>query len=312
MKHVIFIVGPTASGKTEISLHVAKQLCGDIISSDSMQIYKDLTIGTAKVNYAAYPEIPHHMIDIIPPAEEFSVYQFRESALACIKQIHDKGGLPFIVGGSGLYIKALTDGIADHPGCDNNIRDRLHCEIKDKGISVVYKRLVELDPGAAEGINENDIRRIVRALEIYEQSGMTPSEWKKKTISLDTLGYKFLLVGIMRDRNELYARVNERVDAMMQAGLLEEVKNLNGKHLSKTTRQAVGYKELLAHLQGEISLQDAISLIKQNTRHLVKKQLTWFRKEGRIAWFTIGQNSNEEMVSAELVNHIKDWIKNNK
>jgi tRNA dimethylallyltransferase len=311
MKPVIFIVGPTASGKTDLSLRIAARLEGEVISADSMQVYKGLTIGTAKVDHALYPAIPHHMIDILSPVEEFSVYTFRERALSLIKDIHARAKIPFVVGGSGLYVKALTDGIADHPGIDVTFREQLKSEIKKGGLSQAYERLRMVDPAAAVAINKNDERRIIRALEIYECSGTTVSEWRKRTVSLENEGYDFLLLGITRDRAQLYKRVDERVDRMMAQGLLDEVKTLDLHKLSKTTKQAVGYKELIAHLKGECSLDDAVDRIKLNTHHLVKKQLTWFRKEKRITWFLLHDDDGHDAVTDEIVRTIKEWMQRN-
>jgi len=308
MKQVLFIVGPTASGKTEISLLLARKLNAEIISADSMQIYKGLIIGTAKVDCSAYPDIPHHMIDILDPSEEFSVFAFREQVIQLIKEIHSRGKLPIIVGGSGLYVKALTDGIADHPGSDEAVRARLRQEVAENGLGVLHERLRKIDKEAAARINEKDERRIIRALEIYEQSEKTSSEWQAETVSLNSLGYAFLIVGIMRDREKLYKKVEDRVDAMIEEGLVDEVKNLDTKKFSKTTRQAVGYKELIEHLNGDISLSEAIDLIKKNTRHLVKKQLTWFRKEDRIQWFNVDDNTDINTICNDMSGTISEWM----
>ncbi|MBN1492920.1 MAG: tRNA (adenosine(37)-N6)-dimethylallyltransferase MiaA [Candidatus Omnitrophica bacterium] len=309
MERVLFIVGPTASGKTEVSLALAAALDAEIISADSMQVYQGLDIGTAKVDHSRYLDIPHHMLDIISPAQEFSVYSFREQALKLIKQIHERGRMPIIVGGSGLYIKALTDGIADHPGCDESVRARFKQAIAADGLSSLHERLTAVDPETAAQINPNDQRRIIRALEIFELSGITPSAWRQKTVSLNTLGYDFLMLGIMRDRKELYARVEQRVDAMIAHGLLDEVRALDKATLSKTPRQAVGYKELIAHLNGEYSLDKAVELMKQNTRHLVKKQLTWFKKEKRIQWITVRDGDELGSVCDSLLKIVQQWIK---
>ena len=308
MEPVIFIVGPTASGKTELSLRLATHLDGEIISADSMQVYKGLTIGTAKVDHVRHPQVPHHMIDIISPAEEFSVYTFRERSLALMKDIRKRRRIPFIVGGSGLYIKALTDGIADHPGSTIAIRERLKEESRQLGLMNLYERLTQIDPTAASAIDKNDERRIVRALEIYESSGISASTWKKRTVSLGEEGFDFLLIGITSERQELYRRVDARVDHMMREGLLDEVKALDLNSLSRTMQQAVGYKELIAYLKGECSLDYAIARIKINTRHLVKKQLTWFRKEKRIKWFT-RQEDDPDGIFNEVVRTIERWLR---
>ena len=303
---IVFIVGPTASGKTKLSVAVAQHFNGEIVSADSMQVYRGLDIGTAKISDSAADPISHHMISVVDPRKEYSVYDFRVHALACIKAIHARGNMPFVVGGSGLYIKALLDGLAPQPGQDRAVRARLQGLASEQGTALLHTRLSELDPHTAAGINPQDERRIIRALEICELSQKTPSEWKQETVSLMDLGYQPIVIGIDRDRSTLYERVHERVDEMLAQGLLDEVRALKDVQLSRTTKQAVGYKELFDFLDGQCAFEDAVATIKKNTRHLVKKQLTWFRKEKRIEWFPVEQYACEQDMVVDLIKYISE------
>ena len=282
MIQALAITGPTASGKTAISIALARELGCEIISCDSMQIYKDMNIGTAKVTAEEAAGIPHHLIDLVEPSEPFSVEDYRALAIERAKDIIERGGLPLLVGGTGLYVDALMRApMTDVPESRREYRDSILAGLKTEAdIDALWQRLREVDPESAEVIHKNNVRRVIRALEIYDTCGRTKSEIDRESkraardISIGMITLDF------HDRENLYSRVDARVDIMMREGLLEEVASLYGDgRLPKdsTAAQAIGYKEIIRHLDGEISLAEAIDLIKLSTRRYAKRQLTWFR-----------------------------------
>ena len=282
MIRALAITGPTASGKTAISIALARELGCEIISCDSMQIYKDMNIGTAKVTAEEAAGIPHHLIDLVKPSEPFSVEDYRALAIEKAKDITERGGLPLLVGGTGLYVDALMRApMTDVPESNREYRDRILEGLKTEAdIDALWQRLYKVDPESAEAIHKNNVRRVIRALEIYDTCGRTKSEIDRESkraardISIGMITLDF------HDRENLYSRVDARVDIMMREGLLEEVASLYGDgRLPKdsTAAQAIGYKEIIRHLDGEISLAEAIDLIKLSTRRYAKRQLTWFR-----------------------------------
>ncbi|MBU1864015.1 MAG: tRNA (adenosine(37)-N6)-dimethylallyltransferase MiaA [Candidatus Omnitrophica bacterium] len=304
---VLFILGPTASGKTAISLDIAATCGGEIVSADSMQVYRGMDIGTDKISPAERKKIQHHMIDIRKPSQEFSAFDFREEALLCIDAIHRRGRLPIVVGGSGLYVKALLDGLTPYPSASIKIRGELRQLKKEKGLSFLYEMAQRIDPVSMEKIHPNDEKRIVRLLEVYEQIHVRPSSLGKERKPLNDLGYSYFLIGLKQNRAELYKRVNERVDAMIAKGLVEEVSSIKNM-LSITTRQAVGYKEIIEYLNGDASLADAIEKVKQHSRQLVKKQFTWFRKEKRIIWIDRDTHATVHEACAAIKREIIPWL----
>ena len=299
---IIFLVGPTCSRKTAISLELSKYFPIEIISADSMQVYKNMDIGTAKATVKERNIVPHHLIDIVETSECFSAYAFRVKALKIIKEILSRNKIPLIVGGSGLYIKALLDGLKKYNSADIKLREALELQVNEQGLKSLYEKLRDLNKNMADKIHCNDKKRIIRALEI---NTLSKSNLVVEEKSLEDLGYSTLLIGLDWDRNELYEAVEKRVDQMIDIGLVDEVKNI-AHNLSQTTSQAVGYKEIIAYLNNEMELVKAVVEIKKNTRHLVKKQLTWFRKEQRIKWVKAGRNIDLN----ETVNTVKDLINN--
>ncbi len=294
---VLFIVGPTASGKSTLAVELALRLGGEIVSADSMQVYKGMDIGTAKLSPDKQKNVPHHLLSILSPGRTFSAYDFRKLALKAIKEITARGHLPIVVGGTGFYIRVLLRGISSQPGGDPRIRKQLEKQVEEKGLEFVYRRLQDLDPQRAKEIHPKDKKRIIRALEVLKLSGRKASVWHShKQKSLEELGYRPLLIGLSKDRQELYSQIEKRVDEMFEKGFVEEVKRLSGKRLSKTAAQAVGYKELRMALKGEISLEQAKERIKLNTRRLAKRQTTWFRREKGIEWFT--WRAGEEQIAS--------------
>ena len=287
MKKILFLVGPTGVGKSEIALALTKKLNGEIISCDAMQVYRGMDLGTAKPTASDQKRVRHHLIDLISPRAECSVFQYRALALKAIQHISSKDLLPIAVGGSGFYIKALIDGMMPHPARESSFRKELEDLSTREGVSVLYSRLKEIDLKRAQAIHPNDERRIIRALEIFEQSRQKPSEWNLKNETLTAHGFQPVIFGFRRERAELYERIEGRVDQMFEAGWVQEVKKLKARGFSRTARGAIGYQEILEYLNGKCTLEEAILRTKKRTRHLAKKQMTWFRKDRRIKWISI-------------------------
>lgn len=279
---LLCILGPTAVGKTELAVRIAARIGSEIISVDSRQVYRKMDIGTAKPTQ----EIPHHMIDCVMPDEPFSVADYQKGADAAISQILQHGKVPMLVGGSGMYFRAVVDGIFNGPQSDPALRQKLRQEAEEFGIPYLHQRLETIDPEAAGRIHHNDLMRIIRALEVYEKSGRRISELQKQWNQGETR-YKFLAFGLIRPRKELYERIDSRVDQMMSKGFLDEVRSLSGYSRDLPSMNCLGYKELLSFLDGQYDLDEAVRLIKQNTRRFAKRQLTWFRKDKRIKWIDL-------------------------
>lgn len=297
-------MGPTAVGKSEIALEVAADLDAEIVSVDSVQIYRGLNIGTAKllphqqVSKAGQP-IKHHLIDIVDPDEPFSVADYQRLAREVIKDIHGRGRLPLLVGGTGLYFQAVVDPYFFAPGArDEALRARLKEEAERHGNAYLYQLLHRVDPAAARRIHPHDQKRIIRALEVYILTGQPISTtWRK---GLTGSPYRLALAGLTMERKLLYRRINERVDKMIEAGLVEEARDLllQGYSADLPALQALGYKEIIAYLQGQLNLIEAIELLKRNTRRYAKRQLTWFRRDPRIVWWEVKPGEIEEISSA--------------
>lgn len=301
MQKLLVIVGPTAVGKTEISIRLAKQLNGEIISADSMQIYRGMDIGTAKPSKEEQAGVPHHMLDIVDPGQSFSVADFQTQARQKIKDIAARGRLPILAGGTGLYVRAVIDPYNFIPAnTDWGLRDQLRRKTEEAGLPALHKWLSEVDPIAAERIHTNDERRIIRALEVYQTTGQPLSFWEQQTEQRPL--YDLIMIGLNRPRTELYERVNQRVDSMLEQGLLAEAQNLlaQGMDESFIASQAIGYKEFFAYLQGKESLAEAMEKLKRGTRRYAKRQLTWFRADQRVHWLQVGENR----AAVELVNEI--------
>jgi tRNA dimethylallyltransferase len=283
MKRIIFLVGPTAVGKTEVSIHLAKLINAQIISCDSMQVYKGMDIGTQKPNTFQRKQIPHHLIDIISPSKTFSAAEFRKRVLACLGKIYRKKKIPLFVGGTALYMKALIDGLFPAPSADGRLRRRLLQEEEKNGRGFLYSKLLNVDPHTAHLLHPNDTRRIIRALEVYSKTRKPMSELKKQTKGLADI-YDVKIFALNLNRQRLYDRIDKRVNKMFDEGLIEESRRLKKKRLSMTARQALGYKEAFNYLDSKVSLEEARELIKKNTRHFAKRQLSWFRNDKRIIW----------------------------
>jgi tRNA dimethylallyltransferase len=278
---VLVLLGPTSVGKSGAAILLAKELGSEIISADSMQVYKRMDIGTAKPSPEELKEVPHHMISIIEPWEEFSAGKFIEEVVPIIERLHSEGKIPVVVGGTGLYIKSMTRGLFASPSANTILREELLAEEEEEP-GALYGLLLELDPETAKTLTAKDTRRLVRALEVTLQSSAPVSTVKKSLTS--PLPYDFIKLGISREREELYYLIEKRVDRMMEAGLLEEARKVLSMNPSKTAMQAIGYKELAGFLNGEYPLEEAVRLIKRNTKRYAKRQFTWFKKEENISW----------------------------
>lgn len=284
---LVVIIGPTAVGKTDLSLELAEQFNGEIISGDSMQVYRGMDIGTAKAEPHDLARVPHHLIDIISPAEEYSVAIFQESATRLITEINQRGRLPFLVGGTGLYIEAVTHRFQFAQSAqDPELRERLQRLADTEGVEALHARLMAIDPITAQRLHKNDVKRVIRALEIYETTGYKMADYQHRAKQSP---YDLFMIGLTMDRELLYQRINQRVDQMIEAGLVEEVRGLldQGYDASLVSMQGLGYKELIPYLYGEISLEKAVNDIKQRTRHFAKRQLSWFRRMEEVEWFDL-------------------------
>lgn len=311
MRDLVVLTGATAVGKTELSLELAAEIGAEIISADSMQIYKEMDIGTAKASKAERNKINHHLIDFLSPQTDYSVSQFQDDCDQAISDIKAKGKIPFLVGGTHLYLRAVLEGfMLPEIEPDYKLRQSLEELADEQGTEAVHQILAKKDQITAEKLHPNDLRRVIRAIEIYEKTGKTKSYFKKQQQQRPPRysAYKFALI---RSRDNLYQRINKRVDLMIEAGLLEEVELLLEKYdsLSDTAHQALGYKELISHLKGEISLEEAVYEIKKRSRHFAKRQLTWLRKEDDLIVFNIEKERKKDILSTmvKLIKGEKDY-----
>jgi len=301
---VIVICGPTASGKTSLSIEMAKRINAEIVSADSMQIYKEMKIGTAKPDKYEMDDIPHHLFDIVSVTKDFNVAKYVEYASQAINEIHLRKKNVIIVGGTGLYIDSLVNNIDFFDiETDLKYREQLTELAKAKGGEYLKLQLSEVDPETASKLHKNDIKRIVRALEVFHSTGLPISKFQK--LSKRNRKYNVTYIGLNYDNREtLYNRINTRVDRMIDGGLIDECKSLLGLNLSDTAKAAIGYSDIFAYLNGEISLDDAIFYIKQKSRRYAKRQLTWFRRNQEIKWFYSDRYEKE----VDLFNDCYDYI----
>jgi tRNA dimethylallyltransferase len=306
---VAAVVGATASGKTSLSVELARRLNGEVISADSMQIYKGLSVATAKPTPDEMQGIPHHLIDFVPLDEEFSVARFCELGHEAIADISCRNKLPIVCGGTGLYVDSLLNNIifADIPS-DEALRERLNAEFEERGGDALLERLRNIDPETAGRLSPADKKRIVRGLEVFELSGTTLSEFSRRSRAFPDR-YKSCIIGIgYRDRQKLYDRINLRVELMLRDGLLDEVKNFYSENAGKTVVQAIGCKELLPYLRGEQTLDEAVEKLKMETRRFAKRQLTWFRRNDKIIWIYADELASFEELAACAENEIRSHL----
>ena len=311
MPQIITIAGPTASGKTALSILLAKEMDGEIVSCDSMQVYKDMDIGTAKPTPEEQQGIPHHMLSVAEPWEDFSVSRYCAMADPIVEDILRRGKSPIIVGGTGLYMDALIRGNAFAPCPSTGRREELEALAASQGIEAVIERLRAVDPGSAARLHPSDQKRIIRAMEVYLETGMTITEHNRKTQEIPPKYHPIRFTLTDRQRQTLYDRIDRRVDTMVEAGLIEEIQGLLARGIPEkcTAMQAIGYKEFVAALHGACSLEEAAGQVKQSSRRYAKRQLTWFRRNPENIWLIRedGQTSMEILDSARQ--YLRDFDK---
>jgi tRNA dimethylallyltransferase len=283
---LVILLGPTGVGKTAAAVELSLRFEGEIINADSMQVYRGFDIGTAKPSPEDRRRVPHHLVDIVDPRSQFSAAEFVALALDALRLIDDHGHLPLFVGGTGLYLKALTDGLFPGPGRDESLRAKLESEARESGLEGLRQKLERVDPKYAAAVGPRDRVRIVRALEVYELTGRPISENFSETTS-PVSDRRLIRIGLAADRPALYARINARVEGMFRAGLVGEVRRLLDEGVPEAAPpfKALGYKQVVRHLAGEIPLEEAVRLTKLDTRHFAKRQMTWFRKMAGVRWF---------------------------
>lgn len=301
---LLFLLGPTAVGKSAVAIELALRLGGEVVSADSMQVYRGMDIGTAKPGPSERRGVAHHLLDVVDPDQGFDVAQFRDLTRSAIAEIQARGKRPILVGGSGLYVRALTRGIFEGPGRDEQLR----AELEELDPVILRQRLLEIDPVAAAKIDPHDRRRMVRALEFY-QATRTPissqqTQWgsHEPIVPADPC-----LIGLRHPREVMYRRCDRRVDGMFSKGLVEEVRLLLGRGLAKapTAAKAIGYAEVIRHLAGELTLPQTVELVKRRTRNLVKRQLTWFRRETDIRWLDLSETDPADSIASRIANMIQ-------
>lgn len=308
-KTLIILTGPTAVGKTKASIGLAKAIGGEIISADSMQVYRHMDIGSAKITKEEMADIPHYLIDVLEPEEEFHVVRFQQMAKAAMADIYSRGKIPIIVGGTGFYIQALLYDIdfTENEG-DSVYREKLEALAKEKGAAYLHGQLAMVDPKAAEEIHANNIKRVIRALEFYHQTGQKISEHNERERQKES-PYQFCYF-VLNDRREcLYERIDQRVDQMIRNGLVQEVQALKERGCTKqmVSMQGLGYKEIFSYLEGDCSLEEAVYIIKRDTRHFAKRQLTWFKRERDVIWVQKDAlNYDDEKLLQSLLESIKE------
>lgn len=308
-KPFIVLTGPTAVGKTALSIALAKAVNGSVISADSMQVYKHMDIGSAKIMPEEMEGIKHYLVDELEPEEEFHVVRFTERAKECLEEIYAEGKVPIIVGGTGFYIQALLYDIDfSKQDADSEYREELEQLAKEKGAVYLHEKLREVDPASAESIHANNIKRVIRALEFYHLTGTKISEHNETERQKES-PYNFAYFVLTDERARLYECIDKRVDIMVEKGLIEEVKKLKdmGYHREMVSMQGLGYKEILDYLDGKLTLEEAIYIIKRETRHFAKRQLTWFRRESDVIWFDKNAYHHlEEAILSDMIKILKE------
>ena len=304
---MIILTGPTAVGKTDLSIQLAKAINGEIISADSMQVYRHMDIGSAKVTPEEMDGVPHHLIDVLEPEEEFNVVVFQKLAKEALTGIYERGHIPIIVGGTGFYIQALLYDIdfTENDG-DTAIRRELEKLAQTQGAGCLHQMLQEIDPESAAAIHQNNVKRVIRAIEFYRQTGKKISLHNEQEREKQS-PYQFLYYVLDTDRKTLYERIDRRVDLMMEHGLVDEVKHLADMGCTRdmVSMQGLGYKEILDYLSGEIPLEEAVYILKRDTRHFAKRQITWFKRERDVHWLELEQFQNDRK---KVLEHILDEI----
>ena len=299
---LVIITGPTGVGKTALAIRLAERFDGEIVSADSMQVYRHLDIGTAKPSPEEQARVPHHLIDVVDPDEEFNAAMFAEQADAAIHSLHERGKRVFVVGGTGLYLDALIGGLLKAPGADGKLRDSYREKAARHGKGYLYEQLKEIDPAAAAGIHPNDLVRTIRALEVMEQTGQSIVAIQGEH-RFGSRAYDCIKIGLTVDRNLLYDRINRRVERMVAEGLVEEGRRLlkMGYAEEVLPLQAMTYRNVISHIRGNQDREEMVRLIKRDTRHYARRQLTWFRRDPDIKWFA---PQDENMISRAVKSRV--------
>lgn len=317
MRPLIIITGPTAVGKTALSVRLAKAIGGEIISADSMQVYRHMDIGSAKIKKEEMDGVPHYLIDVLDPEEEFNVTVFQKMAKEAVEEIYSHGHIPIVAGGTGFYIQALLYDIDfTENGEDTSIRMELEKLGQERGAEYLHNLLRDIDPDSAEEIHENNLKRVIRAIEYYRQTGERISEHNKREREKKS-PYDFLYYVVNTDRARLYERIDRRVDLMLDQGLVEEVMHLKDMGLTRdmVSMQGLGYKEILDYLQGICTLEEAVYVLKRDTRHFAKRQITWFKRERDVRWLNLPDFNNDlDQVQLKMLQDINEMygLENNK
>ena len=308
---LVILTGPTAVGKTAASIGLAKAIGGEIISADSMQVYKEMDIGSAKIRPEEMDGVPHHLVDVLDPSEDFNVVLFQQMAKEAMEGIYQRGHIPIVVGGTGFYIQALLYDIDfTENNADTAYREELEALAKTQGAEYLHEMLEKVDPESAEQIHFHNIKRVIRALEYYHQTGQKMSRHNEEERQKES-PYEFVYFVLNAPREQLYQRIDRRVDQMMSEGLVEEVKRLKEMGCTKemVSMQGLGYKEILAYLDGEYALDEAVYTIKRDTRHFAKRQLTWFRRERQVTWIQKEKyDYDEEKILEAMISHLEGKI----
>lgn len=307
---LVIIAGPTAVGKTESSIRLAKAINGEIISADSMQVYKRMDIGSAKIMPEEMQGIRHHLIDVLEPTEEFNIVRFQTMAKKAVQEIVSNGKIPILVGGTGFYIQSLLYDIdfKEEENIDTTLRESLQHFADTNGKEVLHERLKEIDPESAEAIPPGNVKRVIRAIEFYETHHEKISSHNKEQKEKES-PYNFAFFVLTDERPVLYERIDKRVDSMLKNGLIDEVKALQAEGLTRShiSMQGLGYKEILAYLEGEITLEEAIYILKRDTRHFAKRQITWFKREKEVIWLDKSKFvHNDDAVFEEMMKHLRN------
>ncbi|WP_026523538.1 tRNA (adenosine(37)-N6)-dimethylallyltransferase MiaA [Butyrivibrio sp. MB2005] len=310
---LIILTGPTAVGKTKISIGLAKRIGGEIISADSMQVYKGMDIGTDKITPEKMQGVKHHMIDILDPSEDFNAFEFKRRAKDIIEDIISRGKIPILVGGTGFYIQSVLYDVDFEVPESSDESSAYRKELEEiaktpEGVHKLYEELVSIDPEYTKDLHENNVKRVIRALSFYKDTGEKMSEHNKEQRQNES-PYDFFYFVLTDDRDVLYDRIEKRIDKMVEEGLVDEVRGIMAQNIKRdaTSMQALGYREMISYLDGEISLDEAIDLLKKNTRHFAKRQLTWFRREKTVTFIDKKEyGRDDDLVLDAIVNMIKD------
>ncbi len=307
-KPLIILTGPTAVGKTALSIALAKAINGEMISADSMQVYRGMDVGTAKIMPEEMQGIKHYLIDVLDPEEAFDVVTFQKMAKEALEEIYSKGKIPIVVGGTGFYIQALLYDIDfEQNDGDESYRCELTELLEKNGVDYLYDMLKQVDPASCETIHKNNHKRVIRALEFYHQTGLRISEHNEEQ-RMRTSPYNFLFFVLNDDREKLYSRIEQRIDQMVDMGLLEEVLALKNKGCRRgmVSMDGLGYKEILDYLDGKCSLEDALYILKRDTRHFAKRQITWFKREKDVVWLNRPEFANDEEILHTMTDKMKE------